>query len=137
MGKTFASAEELCDILGTVFRRSLQETELGTKLLSVSKSLRFIFRDPVAEITVRVDGTHWDVVVGPCDTPADITFWMSGDSAHRLWLGKVTPLAAIMAREIRAAGPIRALAEIEAVFSLSRAIYRQVLEERGRQDLLR
>ncbi|MCR4439043.1 MAG: SCP2 sterol-binding domain-containing protein [bacterium] len=137
MGKTFSSAEELCDILGTVFRRSLQETELGRKLVGLNKSLRFFFRDPEAQITVQVDGAHWEVVCGPCDAPADIKFWMTGDAAHRLWSEKVKPLAAIMARQIRAAGPVRALGEIEAVFSLSSDIYKQVLREKGRQDLLR
>ncbi|MDZ7338827.1 MAG: SCP2 sterol-binding domain-containing protein [candidate division KSB1 bacterium] len=137
MGKAFASPEELCDILGTVFRRSLQETELGKKLLKLNKSLRFVFHEPNAEITVRVDGAHWDVICGPCETRAEIQFWMSGDAAHRLWLGKVKPLAAIMARQIRAAGPIRAMAEIEALFALSTSIYKQVLKERGREDLLR
>ncbi len=137
MGKAFASQEELYDILATVFRRSLQETELGPKLLNLNKSLRFVFHEPKAEITVKVDGAHWHVVCGPCDTPAEIQFWMSGDAAHRLWSGKVKPLAAIMARQIRAAGPVRAMGEIEALFTLSTAIYKQVLREKGRDDLLR
>jgi alkyl sulfatase BDS1-like metallo-beta-lactamase superfamily hydrolase len=137
MGKFFKSGEELCEIHQKLFERLLESSEVSAKILALNKNLKFIFKDPNAEITVLLRDNRVQVVCGPCDEESDVKFWLSAESAHRLWLGKVTPTSAIMAREVRASGPISALTDLESIFSKSHDVYRQILKEEGRDDLLR
>ena len=136
MAKFFQSANELCDIYQALFKKLLRDSSVGKTVVDLKMNLRFIFTDPKAEINIQVDENKWHVLSGETDQKAEITFWMSSDSAHRLWLGQVTPLSAIMSREIRATGPIRALNEIAAVFGSSRQTYFEILQKHGRADLL-
>lgn len=136
MGKLFKSASGLCDIYQTLFKRLLIDPKLGERILNLKKNLKFTFTDPKVEITVEIKDQNWKVICGPCDVKAEIKFWMTGDAAHRLWSGKVTPMSAIMSRKIRAIGPIQALTEIASIFTSSYPIYREILKEKGREDLL-
>lgn len=134
MGTYFKSADELYDICGKLFGKLLSDANIGTLILKLQKSFKFIFTDYNFEINILIDGNNWKIIRGPCDEQTEIHLWLSSDSAHRLWSGKITPLSAIMSREIRAKGPIRALTEIDTIFSSSQQIYHAILKAQGRND---
>ena len=136
MAKCFHSANELSGVFETLFKTILSNSRFGEKVKDLGKNLKFNFNDPNTEITIALDKGKWSVKSGPGNVKADIEFWLSGDSAHRLWSGKVTPISAIMSREIRAKGPIRAMNEIASLFASSQDIYRKTLKKFGREDLL-
>ncbi len=132
MGSYFKSAEELYDIYEMLFNRIMNDPKLSAKMLALGKCLTIKFTDFDAEITLFIDGENWKFIKGPADNSADIVLWMNSNSAHRLWTGKITPLSAIMSREIRAKGPIRSLTDIDTLFTASKGLYQTILGEKGR-----
>ena len=136
MGNYFKSANEIYDIYETLFERLMSDPALSKKLLALGKCVNIKFTDYEAEITLDIEGEKWKFIKGPPENPVEIVLWLNSTSAHRLWTGKITPLSAIMSREIRVKGPIRALTDIDTLFSASKEIYKQILTEKGRSNIL-
>ena len=136
MGRFFKSANEVYDVYEKFFKRLFNDPHLGKKIITLGKTFNLKFTDYNTEITIIIDGENYKFVRGASEKIAEIVLWLNSDSAHRLCSGKTTPLSAIMSREIRAKGPIRALTDIDTIFSAAKTIYRTVLEEMGRTDLL-
>ena len=132
MGNYFKSADELYSIYELLFERLMKDPKLSAKMLTLGKYFTIKFTDLEAEITLCIDGNDWKFIRGAADVKADIVLWMNSNSAHRLWTGKITPLSAIMSREIRAKGPIRSLTDIDTLFTASKGLYQTILGEKGR-----
>lgn len=132
MNFIFNSAEDLCDIFTALFQKMSKNPTLAEKIAEINQVIRFNFTNPKAEITVDATQQPPQIICGAAEKAADLQLWMAGDIAHQLWMGKITPISAIMSRQIRAVGKMQSIREIGAFFNSVTQIYQDLLLEKGR-----
>lgn len=105
----FQSGEELEDLLTQVFLEAADPGPVQGRL-----ALSFVIHEPSA--CLRVDGRGGQAAVlsrgqAARNASSDLTFAMSGETAHAFWSGNLNPVAAITAGKLKLHGPLlRALA---------------------------
>lgn len=105
----FQTGEELEDLLLRVFLKAADPGPAQGRL-----ALTFAFHDPSA--CLRVDGRDGQAArlsrgQAARDAGSDLTFAMSGETAHAFWRGELNPVAAITTGKLKLGGPpLRALA---------------------------
>jgi hypothetical protein len=119
----FQTGEELEDLLIRVFLRAADPGPVQGR-----QALTFIIHDPGA--CLRLDGrdgrtAHLSRGQTAREASSDLTFTMSGQTAHAFWSGELNPVAAITAGQLKLTGPpLRALglapglARVQAVYRL-------------------
>lgn len=131
----FADAEELYRYIGGVFRLGGEDPELGPQFADSGVVLRVTYTDPDAVITV--DLPNLAVYTGAGTGPApNVEMFMSADTGHRFWLGKVNLTFAMAKGQVRARG---SLPKILKLVPASKALfpkYADLLRADGREDLL-
>lgn len=137
MSLIFNSAEELCQIFTELFQKICMDSTLGAKIKAINQVIRFHFTHPKVEITVDATQKPAQVICGAVELAADLQFWMTGDIAHELWMGKISPMSAIMSRRIRAVGKMQSMRDIGAIFSLVTQIYQDIMVENGHPELIK
>lgn len=135
MNFIFNSAEDLCDLFTELFRKIGQNSTLAAKMAEINQVIRFHFTNPKVEITVDATQQPLLVICGAAEKAPDLQLWLAGDIAHQLWLGKISPMSAIMSRQIRAVGKMQSMREIGAVFSSVTKIYQDLLLEKSQRVL--
>lgn len=108
---------------------SLPRGEMGT-------SVKFFLSDPNAEITIDSKVPGGRIVCGSSDLETEIKIYLKSDTAQRLWSGKLSVLSAILSGELTVKGPVEKLQGLLSTFKPALQIYRGVLAEVGRDDLL-
>lgn len=99
----FKDTEHMYEVLGSLWRHIIGETELGPKLQEYEISFKFVMSDPAGYIWVG----HDKVMTGDdANQPAIITMELSGDTAHKFWLKQLTLPVALATRKIKSKGPI-------------------------------
>lgn len=136
MGKFYKTTEEFQKIFTELAEKLLIETKENSRLKTYSKVLAFNFTDHDIKFTIDLTNSEKNIIIGETDKDAEIKIWMSTDSAHRMLLGKLNPISAVMSREIRVSGPFQALPNVVKLFSAANRIYRDVLTENGLEDLI-
>ncbi|MBB5364930.1 SCP2 sterol-binding domain-containing protein [Deinococcus humi] len=105
----FQTGEELEDLLMRVFLKAADPGPVQGRL-----ALTFDIHEPRACLRVNGrDGQSATFTRGEAarDASSDLTFAMSGETAHAFWSGKLNPVAAITAGKLKLNGaPLRALA---------------------------
>ena len=133
----FEDEQEVYRYLGGLFRVLLVDEELRAGLLKADTIVEYRYRRPDSEITVKlVEGEEPRVDEGPSALEPELVMTMDADVAHRFWLGKVNPTVALARGQMRASGPIAKLLRLVPVIRPAFPIYRQMLQEAGRADLL-
>lgn len=105
----FQTGEELEDLLTRVFQKAADPGPVQGRL-----ALTFAIHAPDAWL--RVDGRDGHAASlsrgqSARDASSDLTFAMSGETAHAFWRGELNPVAAITAGKLKLSGPLlRALA---------------------------
>ena len=105
----FQTGEELEDLLMRVFLKAADPGPVQGRL-----ALTFDIHEPRA--CLRVDGRDGQTSIlsrgqAARDASSDLTFAMSGETAHAFWSGQLNPVAAITAGKLKLSGALlRALA---------------------------
>jgi putative sterol carrier protein len=133
----FKDADEVYATIGKLFQDLADDEELAPKFRKANTIVRYEFRDPDSEITLRLqEGQPGDVDFGESEMEPDVTMSMAADTAHRFWLGQVNVTVALARGQIKAKGPV---AKILKLVPLTKPVfprYKAQLEAQGRDDLV-
>jgi putative sterol carrier protein len=132
----FKNDNEVYDAIGGLCRRLLDDSEIGPQLAGLDMSVRFTFSEPIAEITLVCHGSESKVTCGACDDATDLELLMKADDGHRLWLGTLSPMMGMAKRKIRTKGDVMKALGLQSVLDSATEIYRALLVELGRSELL-
>lgn len=133
----FRTTEELYTIMGALFERLKEHPDIAPRLLESNMVIRFRWRDPDGEVTVDLRHAPITYTFGPCDLRPDVEMTQSADVAHLFWLGKLSVPRAIATRQVIAKGSVPKALKLLPAIQPAFAIYREVLRDLGREDLLR
>ncbi|MEJ5241709.1 MAG: pyruvate dehydrogenase complex E1 component subunit beta [Anaerolineales bacterium] len=132
----FRSTEELYAVMGALFERLKQDAQLAERLLEGNLVVRFRWRNPEGEATIDLRRAPITYTFGPCDLQPDVEMIQDADVAHLFWLGKLNVPRAIASRQVIAKGSVPKALKLLPAIQPAFAVYRQVLIESGRKDLV-
>src|SRR4051795_11168393 len=134
----FKDAQEVYDTIGRLFTELAADEELAPKFRQANTIVQYQHSDPDSTITVRLrEDEPADVEFGETEMEPEVVMSMEADTAHRFWLGQVNVTTALARGQIKARGPV---AKILKLVPLTKPIfprYKVLLEEQGREDLVR
>ena len=130
----FKDASEVYDYIGGVFKVALAREGLGDKLAASGVILQLRYSEPDAVITV--DMPNREVSTGETELKPTVVLTSKAEAGHKFWLGKLNLTVALARGEVKARGPVTKLLKLVPIASQLFPEYRQILEERGRQDLI-
>ena len=134
----FRDEADVYSCIGRLFQEIVRDEELATKFQRANTILQYQYREPECQITLKlVDGEDPRVDLGETQLEPEVVMEMEADTAHRFWLGEVNVTVALARGQMRAKGPV---AKILRLVPLTKPVfprYRKMLEEAGREDLLK
>lgn len=119
----FDSAEKLYRCLGEFFELMSNHSQVRELLQTIDLTVRFVYTEPDATITLIARGGKQSVHYGDYDKSPDVQLSMSGDVAHRFWMGEVNVMSAILTRRIVADGPLDKIMELKPLIKVAMEIY--------------
>ena len=125
----FESAEKLYHCLGGFFELMRNHSQTQGLLQTTKLTIRFVFTNPEASITLVSGEGIPSVHCGDCGEAPDVQLSMSGDVAHRFWMGEVNVMGAILTRQIVADGPLDKIMELKPLIKAAMEIYPRHFEE--------
>ena len=125
----FESAEKLCRCLGGFFELMGNHPRTRKLLQTTELTVRFVFTDPEASITLVARSGEQSVHYGDYGESPDVQLSMSGDVAHRFWMGEINVMSAILTRQIVAEGPLDKIMELKPLIKAAMEIYPWHFEE--------
>jgi len=132
----FRNDQEIYETIGKLFEGLRDDPELFPKFQKANTIVRYEFREPDSEITVKMlDGEPGQVDLGPSEMEPEVTMSMEADTAHRFWLGKVNITVALARGQIKAQGPVAKILKLVPLVNPVFPRYEAQLEEQGRTDL--
>ena len=132
----FRNDQEIYETIGKLFEGLRDDPELFPKFQKANTIVRYEFREPDSEITVKMlDGEPGQVDLGPSEMEPEVTMSMEADTAHRFWLGKVNITVALARGQIKAQGPVAKILKLVPLVKPVFPRYEAQLEEQGRTDL--
>jgi hypothetical protein len=132
----FKDAQDVYDTLGKLFQDLAEDDELGPKFRKADTIVRYEFRDPDSQITIRLQPDKpGDVDLGESDMEPDVVMSMEADTAHRFWLGQVNVTVAMARGQIKAKGPVAKILKLVPMTKPVFPRYKAQLEAQGRTDL--
>ncbi len=132
----FRSTEDLYAVMGALFERLKQDAPLAERLLEGNLVVRFRWRNPEGEATIDLRRAPITYTFGPCDLQPDVEMIQDADVAHLFWLGKLNVPRAIASRQVIAKGSVPKALKLLPAIQPAFAVYRQVLIESGRENLV-
>lgn len=132
----FKSKEEMYGIFTPALEKGFGMEEVARKLHEVGLVMRFNYTEPVGCLVI--DCTRMPVKWGfDLDYgEVDVDFTLSGETAHRFFLGRLNVPTAIATRKVVFKGSVaKSLKLLPAMKPIYR-IYRDSIKEMGREDLL-
>jgi SCP-2 sterol transfer family len=132
----FKDAQDVYDTLGKLFQDLAEDDELGPRFRKADTIVRYEFRDPDSQITLRLQPDQpGDVDFGESDMQPDVVMSMEADTAHRFWLGQVNVTVAMARGQIKAKGPVAKILKLVPMTKPVFPRYKAQLEAQGRTDL--
>jgi hypothetical protein len=132
----FQNDQEVYDTIGKLFEDLRDDAELFPKFQNADTIVRYEFREPDSQITVKMlAGEPGQVDFGPSEMEPEVTMSMEADTAHRFWLGKVNITVALARGQIKAQGPVAKILKLVPLVKPVFPRYEAQLEEQGRADL--
>ena len=125
----FESTENLYRCIGGFFELMGNHPHTQKLLQTTELAVRFVFTDPEATITLAARSGENSVHYGDYGEPPDVQLSMSGDVAHRFWMGEVNVMSAIITRRIVAEGPLDKIMELKPLIKAAMEIYPRHFEE--------
>lgn len=133
----FADADDVYGTLGAMLEQVLEDEDLGPLFSTADCVIRWVYTDPEAEITARLEHGHEpEVEFGASSLEPDVTMEMEADVAHRFWLGDVNVALALTRGQIVATGPVDCILRLVPLARKAFPFYHRLLEERGRPERL-
>jgi hypothetical protein len=133
----FRDADDVYAHLGKLLQDLVADPDLGPKFRQANTVVRYEFRNPESEITVKLlKAEEGSVDIGPSAVEPEVTMSMEADTAHKFWLGKVSPTVALAKGQMKAKGPVAKILKLVPLAKPAFPRYRQQLEDAGRADLL-
>lgn len=132
----FRDADDVYSTIGVFCTRMLTDPELGPLLNGLDMSMQLAFTDPDCAIVLDCRGTEPKVDLGPVDYAIDTRLEMTADTGHKLWLGDLNPTLAMASRKIKPSGKLAKAMGLQKILDPAQSLYRAVLREQGRDDLL-
>lgn len=126
----FENANKVYQVLGGLWRQAFALDEVREKFGQLGVTVRFIIHEPEAELWLFPDG----VVEGPTDKPVHgslLTMEMSGDTAHKFWLDKLSVPLAVAKRQIKAKGPINKVLGLLPQLKPLKQLYPEIAQKEG------
>lgn len=136
MGKYFSTESDIYAHFRPFLESLLQHPEVGPQLREKQMSFRFIVRDPAAEIALDARDGQGTVTTGSGEKTEAVLINLSGDLLHRLLLGKIRLMPAIMGRQISARGLMDKQKELGAMISTLSQIYKEYLTANNKQHMI-
>ena len=133
----FANADEVYETLGRLMEDAVASAGLGAQAQQTDASVRLALSNPAATITLTFSaGQVPAVAFGDSGRDSTLTLEMSADTAHEIFLGKLTLFEATSGRRLTQHGNADNLVALwrSASFALP-ARYEQILTAIGRTDL--
>ncbi len=130
----FESAEQLYRCLGGFFELMSNHPRTRRLLAKTELSVGFVYTDPEASITLVARDGKQSVYCGDCDESPDVQLSMSGDVAHRFWMGEINVMGAILSRQIVADGPLDKILALKPLIKAAMEIYPRHFQERLSPD---
>jgi len=137
---TFKSAEELYEIFGKLFDRVRMDPKAGRAIANIKMVFQYHYTDPESWVTINARDKpaegYLSAIMGETDIKPDVYMEMDADFAHEFYLGKGNVMIAMTRGRIKSRGKMTKLLKLLPVVKPIFPMYRQVLEEMGRKDLL-
>jgi putative sterol carrier protein len=134
----FNDADEVYRYIGKLFQDLTDDEELAPKFRKANTIVQYRYREPESIITVKlVEGEDGQVDLGETDLEPEVVMSMEADTAHKFWLGKVNVTVALARGQMKAKGPVAKILKLVPLVKPVFPRYRQMLEEAGREDLLK
>jgi putative sterol carrier protein len=134
----FKDEQEVYQFIGKLFQDLADDDELGPRFRKADTIVRYQYSNPESQITVKMkDGEDGQVDLGPSDLDAEIVMVMEADTAHKFWLGKVNVTMALARGQMKAKGPVAKILKLVPLVKPVFPRYQKMLEEAGREDLLK
>ena len=108
-----------------LFRRVLADPSVVARLRERQLSLHLVQTDPAVELFVWADG----VLSGTVPHPPTLRFESSTDTAHELWLGRLSIPRAAIARQLTIKGPVARIRQLTDLLPTIGATYAALLTE--------
>jgi putative sterol carrier protein len=134
----FKDADEVYAYIGKLFQDLADDEELAAKFGKANTIVQYQYRQPESQITVKlIDGEGGQVDCGQTMLEPEVVMTMDADTAHRFWLGNVNVTVALARGQMKAKGPVAKILKLVPLVKPVFPRYRRLLEENGRQDLLK
>ncbi len=133
---TFRDTRHLYEVMGALVERLNREPEIADKLLESGLIMRFVCREPDGVVTVDLRQAPITAHFGDTDLEPNVTFSLSGDTAHLFWLGRLNITRAIATRQVVARGSVPKALRLLPAIKPAYAIYPQVLRDLGYDELI-
>jgi putative sterol carrier protein len=134
----FKDEQEVYQFIGKLFQDLADDDELGPRFRKADTIVRYQYSNPESQITVKMkDGEEGQVDLGPSDLDPEIVMVMEADTAHKFWLGKVNVTMALARGQMKAKGPVAKILKLVPLVKPVFPRYQKMLEEAGRDDLLK
>jgi putative sterol carrier protein len=134
----FKDEDEVYKFIGRLFEELAEDDELAPKFRKANTIVQYAYRNPESTITVKlVEGEDGQVDCGPTEMEPEVVMSMEADTAHKFWLGKVNVTVALARGQMKAKGPVAKILKLVPLVKPVFPKYRAMLEESGREDLLK
>jgi hypothetical protein len=126
----FKDEKHVYSTLGSLWKQAFALEEVRSKFNQLGVTVHFIIHEPEAELWLFPDG----VVEGPANQPlqgALLEMEMSGDTAHRFWMDKLSVPLAVAKRQIKARGPINKVLGLLPQLKPLKQLYPEIAKQEG------
>jgi hypothetical protein len=126
----FKDEKHVYSTLGSLWKQAFALEEVRSKFNQLGVTVHFIIHEPEAELWLFPDG----VVEGPANQPpqgALLEMEMSGDTAHRFWMDKLSVPLAVAKRQIKAKGPINKVLGLLPQLKPIKQLYPEIAKQEG------
>ncbi|MGW0608881.1 hypothetical protein [Streptomyces sp. NPDC002644] len=124
----FASSDMASGVFGRLFAVLLEDEKFVSKARSEGLSVELVHTKPDCRIFVSPDGV---VVDGPAPHRPAITLKMTCDTAHALWMGRLSVPAAVATGRVRIRGRIAKVLELVPLLQTAFDRYPEIAADAG------
>ena len=126
----FASAEEVYEYIGGVFRKAGDDPTGGPKLRAANITMQVNYTDPASSLTVKFREPY-EVIDGGNDPSADVTMTMPADIAHKYWRGEYNFAVGLAKGQVKAKGPINKILKLVPITKPLFPMYKEMTDKAG------
>jgi len=132
----FKNSEEFSDMMDQLFKEASKHPKISKRVKALKPVIRLEFTEPDVVIIMDCSKGKLTCTSKNLKVKTDVEVCMKVEVAHRFWLGKLNMIVAARKREIVAKGNLGKIVGFIPVLKHFNKIYKDILEARGRSDLL-